>query len=70
MMIVEIPNNEEMEPEESTQPPVGEMRPPTHLKFFNPELSLSKGNAGTKVEQRLKERPSIVQFILSIDIKP
>jgi hypothetical protein len=50
--------------------PSGGMGPPTHLKLFNPELSLSKGNAGTKVEQRLKERPSIVQFILSIDIKP
>jgi hypothetical protein len=49
MMIVEIPNNEEMEPEESTQPPVGEMRPPTHLKFFNPELSPFKGNIGTKM---------------------
>jgi hypothetical protein len=31
---------------------------PTHLKMFNPELSLPKGNAGTKMEQRLKERPS------------
>jgi hypothetical protein len=24
------------------------MGPPTHLKIFNPELFLSKGNAGTK----------------------
>jgi hypothetical protein len=34
------------------------MGPPTHLKIFNPELYLSKGNKGTKMEQRLKERPS------------
>jgi hypothetical protein len=43
------------------------MGPPTHLKIFNPELFLSKGNTGTKtnkqtnkqtnkMEQRLKER--------------
>jgi hypothetical protein len=25
----------------------GGKEPPTHLKFFNPELLLSKGNAGT-----------------------
>jgi hypothetical protein len=32
---------------------------PIHLKNFNPELFLSKGNAETKkVEQRLKEKPS------------
>jgi hypothetical protein len=35
----------------------GEMGPLTHLKIFNPEFSLSKGNAGTKMEQKLKERP-------------
>jgi hypothetical protein len=31
---------------------------PTHLKNFNPELFLSKENTGTKIEQRLKKRPS------------
>jgi hypothetical protein len=36
----------------------GEMGPLTNLKIFNPELFLSKENAGTKMEQRLKERPS------------
>jgi hypothetical protein len=30
----------------------------THLKIFDPELFLSKVNAGAKMEQRLKERPS------------
>ena len=35
------------------------MMPPTHPKMFNPELFLSKGNAGTKkMEQRPKEMPS------------
>jgi hypothetical protein len=28
------------------------------FKIFKPEFFLSKGNAGTKVEQKLKERPS------------
>jgi hypothetical protein len=36
----------------------GGMGPPTHLNIFNLELSLSKGNVGTKMEKRLKERPS------------
>jgi hypothetical protein len=31
----------------------------THLKNINRELILSKGNAGQRVEQSLKERPSI-----------
>jgi hypothetical protein len=31
---------------------------PTHLKFFKPEMFLSKENEGTKIDQRLKERPS------------
>jgi hypothetical protein len=33
---------------------------PTHfiLFYFDPELFLSKGNARTKMEQGLKERPS------------
>jgi hypothetical protein len=30
--------------------------PLTQLKNINPEFLLSKGNAGTRVEQRLKER--------------
>jgi hypothetical protein len=34
------------------------MGPSTYLQNFDPELFLSKGNAGTKMEQRLKERTS------------
>jgi hypothetical protein len=52
-----------MEPEEITQvdrpgPELMDGATLTHLKFFDPELFLSKENAGTKMEQRLKERPS------------
>jgi hypothetical protein len=32
---------------------------PHILKIFGPELFLSKGNAGTKMEKRLKERPNL-----------
>ena len=31
-----------------------EIGPPTHLKNFNPELLLSKGNRGTKFEAETK----------------
>jgi hypothetical protein len=31
------------------------MLPLSYLKVFNAELSLFKGNAGTQIEQRLKE---------------
>jgi hypothetical protein len=45
-----------------------------NLKNFNLELSLSKGNTGTKMEQSLKERPfrdsSIMRTFPSIDTKP
>jgi hypothetical protein len=34
------------------------MRPTTHLQNFNPDVLLSKGIQGQRVEQRLKERPS------------
>ena len=34
------------------------MGPPTNLKGFNPEMFLSKGRTGTKMEQRLKEWPT------------
>jgi hypothetical protein len=38
------------------------MRPPTHLKSFDPELFLSKGNAGTKngveTEGKTIQRPA------------
>jgi hypothetical protein len=34
------------------------MCPLTHLKNFNTELFLSKGNTGTEMQQRLKERPT------------
>jgi hypothetical protein len=33
---------------------------PNHLKIFNLELFLSKGNAGAKSEHRLNERPETV----------
>jgi hypothetical protein len=54
------------------------MGPPTHLKSFNPELivPVKKGNAATttKMEQRLKERPSkdhpTLGSIPSTDTKP
>jgi hypothetical protein len=38
--------------------PSGGMGLPSHLKFFNPELSMSKGNTETKMEKRLKEMPA------------
>ena len=52
-----------MKPEETTTQYIdmalsGGMEPYIHLKIFNPELSLSKRNAETKMELRLKERPS------------
>jgi hypothetical protein len=34
------------------------MGPPANLETFIPELFLSKGNAGTKMEKRLKDRSS------------
>jgi hypothetical protein len=50
------------------------MGPPTHLKVFNPEMFLSKGKTGTKMEQRLKEELSgdhpTWESILSADTKP
>ena len=50
------------------------MGPPAHLKTFNPEMFLSKGKTGTKMEQRLKKGPSrdcpTWGSILSADIKP
>ena len=53
--------------------PTGGIWPLTHFKNFNPELSLSKGNAETKMEQRLKERPSnncpTLNYIPSMDTK-
>ena len=35
--------------------PLGGIGAHTYLKSLNPALSLSKGNAGTKMEQRLKK---------------
>ena len=46
--------------------PSGEMCPPTHLKIFNPELSLSKGNAGTKSGAETEERA--IQRLLHLGI--
>jgi hypothetical protein len=36
----------------------GGMVSPTHLKNFNPELFLCKGNAEKKMKKKLKERSS------------
>jgi hypothetical protein len=49
----EIPNSGEMEPEEITSsrkrvPPVEGWGSQNYLQIFDPELSLSKRNAGTK----------------------
>jgi hypothetical protein len=44
--------------------PSGGMGPPTHIKIFNLELLLSKENTRTKLEQRLKGRPSYNPFHL------
>ena len=66
MTLDEIHNGEKMEPEESTSsiytgsPLEGWGHLPI-FKIFDSELFLSKRNAGTKVEQRLKERPSSEQ---------
>jgi hypothetical protein len=38
--------------------PSGEMEPHTHLKAFKPEMFLSKGRTGTKMEQKLKDGAS------------
>jgi hypothetical protein len=50
------------------------MGPPTHLKVFNPEMFLSKGNTGTKngaetVGRAIRELPTW-RSILSADTKP
>jgi hypothetical protein len=55
-----ITNSGEMKLEETTSsrytwPPVESGCHPPIFKNFNPELFLSKGNAGTNREQRLKE---------------
>jgi hypothetical protein len=61
--LAEISNSGEMEPEETTSrsytwPPLeGWGHQPT-FKFCEPELFLSKRNAGTKMEHRLKEWPT------------
>jgi hypothetical protein len=34
------------------------MGPPTHLKNINPKFLLSNINAGTNMDQKLKEKPS------------
>lgn len=51
----------------------GERGPDTQTsKIFSPELSLSKGNAGTKMEQMLKEQPETASpwdFFPSTDTK-
>ena len=62
MALAKMPNSGEIELEETTSGaqtwvPVeaGDHQP--IFKIFKPELFLSKGNAGTKMEERLKERP-------------
>ena len=62
MILDKMLKSEKMEPEETTfsrysWPPVEAGVHPAIYKLFDPELFLSKGNAGTKMEQRLKERP-------------
>ena len=46
MTLTKMPNSREIEPEATTFS--SGMVPPTHLKMFYPELSLSKENAGAK----------------------
>jgi hypothetical protein len=57
MTLAEMPNSGEIELEDTWSPVEAGGHPPI-FKNFDPELFLSKGNAGTKMEQRLKERPS------------
>jgi len=57
MTLVKIPKSREMEPEETTSnrqtwPSLEGWGRPLIFKVFDPELSLSKGNVGTKMEQR------------------
>ena len=58
-----MPNSGETEPEETTSgrktgPPVQGWGHTLIFRYFYPTLFVSKRNAGTKMEQRLKERPS------------
>jgi hypothetical protein len=48
-----VPNNEDMEPEETTSS--RGIGTPTYLKIFNPKLFLSRRNSGTKVEHTLEK---------------
>jgi hypothetical protein len=54
--------------------PSGGIGSTTYLQILHPELCLIKRNSGTKIEQRLKERPSSDQptlgSILCIGTKP
>jgi hypothetical protein len=77
--LAKILNSGEMEPEETTSsgqiwPTMERWSHPLIFKNFDPELFLSKGNAGTKVEQRMKEKPysdqSNLGFILCAGTKP
>jgi hypothetical protein len=59
-----MPERGDMEPEETTSSsqtglPVEEWGHQPTYKTFDPKLLLSKRNAGTKVEQRLKEWPNL-----------
>jgi hypothetical protein len=63
VILNKMPNSGEIEPEETTSSSqtglsVERWRHQHTFKIFNPELFLSKRNAGTKMEQRLKEWPS------------
>ena len=63
MTLAKMPNSGEMELEKATSSrqtwPTIEARGYLPIfKFFNPELFLSKENAGIKMEQRLKETAS------------
>ena len=55
--LAEMPNSGDMEPEETTSssqtgPPTGEWGHQPSYKTFYPKLLLSKGNSGTKMDQR------------------
>jgi hypothetical protein len=67
--LTEMPNNENMEPEEATYysqtgPKVEGCECQHTHKTFNPKFILFKRNAGTKMQQRLKEWPTNNQLNL------
>jgi hypothetical protein len=62
-VLIQNPNSGKTEAKEAissreTWPPVESWGSLPIFKFLDPKLFLYKGNAGTKMEQRMKERPS------------